>query len=131
MIKKNNKTQEIKISTVLGRDTEFKGNIIARESIRIEGKFEGEIVTEGDIFIGEQSIVSANLKGRNIISAGEIYGNIETKNRLEITPTGKVYGDVKTESLQVAESAVFKGKSETGKEKSNANSNTGEKVVQK
>jgi cytoskeletal protein CcmA (bactofilin family) len=118
---KKKKLQDVKISTVLGKDTEFKGTLIGKESIRIDGKLEGEVITEGDIFIGEESKISANLKGRNLINAGEIYGNIEAENKVEIVSSGKIFGNVKAESIYVEEGAFLKGEVETGKTEESEN----------
>lgn len=116
MFKKKKFSEDNKISTLLGKDTHFKGTLSSKESVRIEGIFEGEISTEGDLFIGEGSKVSANLKAKNVLNSGEIYGNIEAQERVEITPTGKIYGDIKAESLLIEEGAVLKGQVNTEKE---------------
>ena len=98
------------VTTLIGKGTDFKGTIDTQGTVRIEGTMEGRITAQGDIYIGEQSIVKADIVGKRIVVAGEVTGSIEAINGLEITGTGKVYGDVTGSQLIVAEGAVYKGK---------------------
>jgi len=98
------------VTTLIGRGTEFKGTIDTQGSVRIEGLMEGQINAQGDIYVGEQSQVKADMIGKKIVVAGEVTGTIEAINGLEITSTGKVYGDVIGSQLVIAEGAIYKGK---------------------
>jgi len=97
------------IYTILGPDTSFKGVLDAQESLRIEGNFEGTINSQGEVYIGEGSVVNADVYGKRVIVSGELKGTIEAINGLEITGTGRVYGDITGDRLIVDEGAVYKG----------------------
>ncbi|QDR83074.1 bactofilin family protein [Sporomusa termitida] len=97
------------VGTILGRDTSFKGSISSQGTIRIDGQHEGELVTVGDVVIGESGRLQAQLKACNVIIAGTITGNIEVSDKLELLPTAKVYGDIKVGILTINEGAVFRG----------------------
>ena len=97
------------IYTILGPDTSFKGILDTQESLRVEGTFDGTINSQGDVYIGEGSVVSANVYGKRVIVSGELKGMVEAINGLEITGTGRVYGDVTGDRLIVDEGAVYKG----------------------
>jgi len=98
------------VNTVIGEDAFFKGSIQTQRSVRIEGNMEGEINSQGEVFIGEKSKVNANVFGKRVIISGEVKGNIEALNGLEITKTGRVYGDITGDHLIIEEGAVYKGK---------------------
>ncbi|MDD4587669.1 MAG: polymer-forming cytoskeletal protein [Heliobacteriaceae bacterium] len=100
-----------RVDTVIGPDTSFTGTIQAAGSIRIDGQFNGEIRGQGDIIIGENGRVEANIEGRNVVIAGSVEGNITAGGRLELATTGKLYGDLVAGSLVVDEGAVFLGAS--------------------
>jgi len=107
------KTEKFKteiINTIIGEDSHFSGVVNTQRSIRIEGSFEGEIHSQGEVHIGAQSRIQANIYGKKVIIAGEVKGNIETATGLEISKTGKVYGDVKGDRLIISEGAIYKGK---------------------
>ncbi len=97
------------VETIVGRDTQFKGTINAGGTVRIDGQVEGEIIAKGDIVIGETGMVKATIQARNATLAGTIHGNCDVTDKLELTPTAKLYGDITTGILIIGEGAVFKG----------------------
>jgi cytoskeletal protein CcmA (bactofilin family) len=106
---KSSKSKNSIITTIIGSDASLKGTIDSQESLRIEGAFEGTINSKGEIFVGEGAVVNADIYGRRVVVAGEVRGMIEAVNGLEITGTGRVYGDITGDRLIVDEGAVYKG----------------------
>src|SRR6056297_911362 len=82
-----------KVETILGNGTNIEGDIKTKGSIRIEGEISGNINADGDIFVGEDGRVKAEIKARNVILAGRVEGNISAK-KLEVLPSGKLIGDI-------------------------------------
>ncbi len=114
--KKKNVESPIRVETIIGNGTSISGNLYCKGSIRVEGQIEGgEVVAAGDVFIGKDGKVVANIKGRNIIIAGEVRGDVDAKEKLEIVPTGTLIGDIKMATLVIEDGASFKGKSESRK----------------
>jgi cytoskeletal protein CcmA (bactofilin family) len=100
-----------KIETVIGLNTNFKGRLVCDGSVRIDGICEeGVIETAGNIVVGPQAKVAANLIADNISVSGAVTGNIKALGRLEILSTGKVWGDVDAGSFLLDEEAHFQGK---------------------
>lgn len=97
------------VNTVIGEDSSIKGSIHSQQSIRIDGIFEGEINSQGEIFIGVNSHVNANIFGKHVVVAGEVVGNIEAVKSLQITKTGKVYGNIAGDQLLIEEGGIYKG----------------------
>jgi len=100
------------INTVFGKDTEFVGDMTFKKSLQINGSFEGEISSGGYLVIGEGAVVKANIKARTVILVGTVYGNIEASTGIEIQPNGKLYGNIRTAKLKIADGVVFEGKCE-------------------
>ena len=100
------------ITTVFGKDTEFYGDLNFSKSLQINGYFEGEIISKGFLVVGEGSTIKANIKARSVIVSGTVHGNIESELKLEIMPTGKVYGNIRTAKLKIADGVVFEGNCE-------------------
>lgn len=98
------------INSIIGDDTQIKGEIISKGSIRMGGEFEGKIQAHGDILVSEGSKVTGTISGGRIIVSGNVNGNITASGGLEITKKGKVYGDIISDKLMVNEGAIFKGK---------------------
>lgn len=105
----NNRIGNKKIDTLIGKDSAFAGNIESTGTIRIDGKFEGEIITKGDLVIGESGQVNGKIKAENITIAGKVQGEVEAAGKLELVPTGNLQGEAKMTLLVVEEGAVFQG----------------------
>ena len=100
------------VATVFGKDTEFYGDLTFEKSLQINGYFEGEIGFGDFLVIGEKATVKANIKANTVIIKGTVYGNIEAKERIEIQSDGKLFGNIKTSKLIIADGVVFEGKCE-------------------
>ena len=102
-----------KIDTIIGKDTVVKGRVDSEGAIRIDGRFEGEIYTSSDLVVGESgNIAATRIEAKNISIAGEVHGNVVARGKLELIPTGKLYGDVQMAILVVEDGAVFQGQCE-------------------
>jgi cytoskeletal protein CcmA (bactofilin family) len=99
------------IETIIGKNTQFKGKLSGDGNIRIDGALDGEISSTGDVVIGDQGNVTATIKASNVLISGAVTGNVIANTKLEITSTGKLFGDVKAAVLSIAEGASFKGNS--------------------
>ncbi len=100
------------IATVFGKDTEFNGDLTFKKSLQINGTFEGEISSAGYLVVGEGAVVRANIKAKNVVLMGTVYGNIEAASGIEIHPNGRLYGNIRTAKLKIADGVVFEGKCE-------------------
>jgi len=102
-----NEVPEIK--TVFGQETSFEGNLEYDTSLKILGKFKGQIKTSGYLEIGSTAEVEAGIFAGTVIINGYVKGNIEATERLEMHSKGKIYGNVRTNKLKIADGVVFEG----------------------
>ncbi len=101
-----------KISTTLGKETSFNGVMRFRDSLKIDGAFTGEIVSTGFLYIENGASVTANIRVGSVVIGGTVKGNVEATEKLEMLATGKVYGNIRTAKLKIADGVVFEGKCE-------------------
>jgi cytoskeletal protein CcmA (bactofilin family) len=101
-----------KIVTTLGRETVFNGVMNFKESLKIDGKFDGKIDSVGFLYIEDGAEVVADIKARSIVVGGVVRGNIVATDSLEMLDSGKVFGNVRTSRLRIADGVVFEGKCE-------------------
>lgn len=97
-----------RIETVIGPNAHFRGILISEGGIRIDGIFEGNIETTGNLVIGESAKVIADIRANNISVSGAVKGNI-SGNRVEVLETGRVWGDLTVTSLLISEGAYLRG----------------------
>lgn len=99
------------ITTLLGRGATFEGKLTFEGTVRIDGRFRGEVFTDDVLVIGEGAIVEAEVDVGEVIIQGTVIGNIKAKRSIEIHAPGRVKGDVHTPSLQIDKGVVFEGRS--------------------
>jgi cytoskeletal protein CcmA (bactofilin family) len=97
-----------KIETVIGPNCNVQGTIQSDSGIRIDGIFQGDIDTAGNLIIGESAKVIAEISAQNVSISGAVKGNV-SGNRVEILETGRVWGDLTVNSLLLNEGAYLRG----------------------
>jgi cytoskeletal protein CcmA (bactofilin family) len=101
-----------RVDTIIGKGTQVNGKIIAEGLVRIDGRFEGDIQSAGDVIVGESGTVLADVNLRHLTVAGELHGDARLAGRLEITATGKLIGDISVDTLLIRDGGIFKGQCE-------------------
>jgi len=97
------------INAFLGKDTEFEGKLSFKGAVRIDGRFTGEIFTDGTLIAGEAAIMKSEIHVSHIIISGEVRGNIIADKRIEIHAPGKVYGNIQAPVVVIDEGVIFEG----------------------
>src|SRR5689334_15026208 len=99
------------ITTLLGRGATFEGKLTFEGTVRVDGRFKGEVFSDDVLVIGEGAIVEAEVDVGEVIIQGTVIGNIKAKRSIEIHAPGRVKGDVHTPSLQIDKGVIFEGRS--------------------
>jgi len=95
--------------TLLGRESRFEGKLVFEGIVRIDGKFNGEIHTQGKLVVGESAFVEGKSEVGSLVLNGEFHGDVIASERVEITSTGKLFGTLKTPILVIEEGGAFDG----------------------
>ncbi len=102
--------------TIIAFGVRLEGDLVAEGDLVIEGEVHGTIKTKGDLRIGDQALVEANIEANNAVVSGEIRGNILVHGKLELFPSSKMTGDVVTDVLAVGPGAQVNGNISMGAE---------------
>ncbi len=97
------------ITTVVGADTVVEGTIITKSSVRIDGTLIGGVSAEGVVILSKNGKTKGNIMAENIVVAGVVEGNMQIREKVNVEPTGEIYGDITTKSLLIDEESVFQG----------------------
>lgn len=95
--------------TFLGKDAKFEGQLKFHGNLRIDGHFKGEIESDGNLIIGEDGMLEANIHTAYISIRGEVHGNIHADQRVDIRAPGKVFGNVHSPTVVIDEGVIFEG----------------------
>jgi cytoskeletal protein CcmA (bactofilin family) len=103
--KKNLEEKTLDVDAAMQGSLTFKDPV----NLRINGKFEGNLDTRGNLTIGTTAIINADIIGDNIIVGGRVKGKITAKERLTLLPQAIVEGHIYPVKLNITEGAVFQG----------------------
>ena len=96
-------------ATVLAKEDTVSGKLHLKASGQVLGNFSGQIECDGDLFIGPEADVEAEIRSVTVTIAGVVRGNIVATNRLKITSSGRLEGDAKVGALVVQEGGIHRG----------------------
>jgi len=103
------KSDNSELNAFLGVGTEYRGKLDFVGTVRIDGQFEGEISTDGDLILGRKATITGAVKVGRLTSCGHIYGDVIVKERAVLEKTSILNGTLNTPVLVVENGAVVEG----------------------
>jgi cytoskeletal protein CcmA (bactofilin family) len=100
--------------SVIYADINITGKIDGTGHVRIAGKFDGDVHIQGDLTIDPGAKLTGSVRAASVNIGGEIEGNIENAQSVEILSTGVLNGDLKAGTLTVASGSRMRGRVEFG-----------------
>jgi cytoskeletal protein CcmA (bactofilin family) len=97
------------LTAFIDQGSEFEGKLSFRDTVRIDGRFRGEISSENTLIVGESGEIEASIRSQTISISGSVEGNIHAGKKVVLHKTARVHGDVETASLVMEEGAVLNG----------------------
>jgi cytoskeletal protein CcmA (bactofilin family) len=94
----------------IGKAVKIEGQIYSKEDLYVDGDVEGSIeLQEHRLTIGPNGKLHSNVKAREVVILGNVQGNVEVTDKLEIRKDARVVGDIKTARIVIEDGAYFKG----------------------
>jgi len=97
------------INSTIGEGSIFEGKFYISGSLRIDGKFEGEIRTDEELVVGETGKVKTNINAKSVVVAGTVIGNIKADDEVRLLETGRILGDIVTPTLTIQRGVIAQG----------------------
>ncbi len=98
------------LTAFIDQGSEFEGKLSFRDTVRIDGRFSGEITSENTLIVGESGEIEAEIRSKTIVVSGTVNGNLIAEAKVVLHKSAKVNGDIHTPSLVVEEGAKITGK---------------------
>lgn len=102
--------KETQISTIIGMEAVCNGDFASGGSVRIDGTVNGNVTVTDCVIVGASGCIHGDINARKVVIGGEIYGNLNVPEKVELTSTARVIGDLTTSALVIDEKAVFQGR---------------------
>jgi cytoskeletal protein CcmA (bactofilin family) len=94
----------------LGPGLHVQGEISGNEDLQIDGTVEGHVrLGDRKLTIGATARVTADIQAREVVIYGNVKGNLQARDRIEIKKDGSVIGDLTTARIMIEDGAYFKG----------------------
>ncbi len=93
----------------LGSDTVYEGKLSFKGTVRIEGRFTGEILSDGILNVGKDAQVNGTLNVGELLLSGHFQGDITAKRRVVVYASGVLEGNIQTPNLLTEEGGVIEG----------------------
>jgi cytoskeletal protein CcmA (bactofilin family) len=110
MFKKENEKGAVGGDTVIALGVKVEGDFVSEGNVVIEGEVLGSLQTAQDLQVGDRAKITANVAASNALVAGEIRGNVTVNEKLVLTATSKVMGDIRAKVLIVEAGAELNGR---------------------
>lgn len=98
------------INARIGRACSVKGILELSGATQIDGSVEGEIISEGEVTVGESGTVTARITTSRLRVFGKVTGDIICREALEFYPGARVIGDIESPSVMIQDGVVFEGR---------------------
>ena len=95
----------------VNRGIKIKGEISGQGDFFIDGTFEGKVhLSDGTFTVGPNATVTAEIEAREIIVRGEVIGTLKARERVHISSTGRLTGDMDTRGIMIEDGAILHSK---------------------
>ncbi len=95
--------------TLVARTSHVEGKIKGAGEVHIEGTVKGKLDCSSSVLVAEGGNVEAEVKAETITIAGKLKGNAIASQKIELTPTAEVEGDITAPRILIREGATFEG----------------------
>ncbi len=104
------------LNALLGKGSSFEGKLLFEGTVRIDGKFTGEIISTDTLIIGEGAEVKGEVQVGSLVVVGDYNGNAKAIKAVELKAPAKVRGTITTASIVIERGVFFDGacKMDTG-----------------
>ena len=100
--------------TLLAKGVVLKGEIHVEGTVRIDGRLDGEIQTNGQVIVGEDGLVQGVITAGTVVSSGRIKAKVTANERVQLMKTSTLIGEVLTPILIMEEGAKLQGATDMG-----------------
>jgi cytoskeletal protein CcmA (bactofilin family) len=95
--------------TVIGEGLTIEGDLASEEEVVVNGALRGKLTTTDAVSVGSTGVVEADITGSSLSVAGQVTGDVNASERVDLQAGGRLIGDVKASRLTIADGASFKG----------------------
>jgi len=105
----NDILEEEDFDTILSSDIDFSGTLSFEKPFLIRGKVSGVIKATGILVVDENAVVNADIDAARVVVRGFVKGDITASEKVEVTISGKLDGNVTAPEIHMESGCLFNG----------------------
>jgi cytoskeletal protein CcmA (bactofilin family) len=98
--------------THIAQGTRLAGEVTGATELLVEGELRGEVRVDATVTVGAEGLVEGPITAPVVRVGGRVVGSVVATDRVEVSPSGYLEGDIAAPRVVIAEGAFFKGKVE-------------------
>jgi len=106
----NDALEDEDFDTILSPDINFSGTLNFEKPFLIRGKLSGNISARGLLVVDEEAVVDANINASRVVIRGSVKGDVTATEKVEVTITGKLSGNVTAPEIFMETGCTFNGR---------------------
>jgi cytoskeletal protein CcmA (bactofilin family) len=106
----NDALEDDDFDTILSEDIDFSGTLVFEKPFLIRGRLSGEIESQGLLVVDEGAVVEANINAAKVVIRGSVKGNVTATEKVELSVTGRLVGNVTAPEVFMETGCVFNGR---------------------
>lgn len=114
------------LTAFIDQGSEFEGKLSFKDTVRIDGRFRGEISSENTLIVGESGEIEASIRSKTVAISGSVVGDVHAQAKVVVHKTGRVEGNIEAAVLVVEEGAKIDGQVRMASKASGGSSNGGQ-----
>ena len=96
------------VDTLISQHCTIEGNLLTQNSVKVDGRIQGNLQAIGQAIIGEHGLVMGDVHSTDLLVFGRLEGNVRAK-AVQLKPTARILGNIETATLQVEPGAFYQG----------------------
>ena len=110
------KPEGTSLNGFLDKGSHLQGELSFEETFRIDGKFEGKILSGSELILGDSAEVTGEIEVGRLSVNGVLKGTVRARERIELHARARVEANLTTPVLKIEEGARFEGSCRMGED---------------
>jgi cytoskeletal protein CcmA (bactofilin family) len=110
---KSTTTKSAKIDTLIGQNTELRGDVVFSGGLHVDGTLKGNVIADQDsgsvLSVSERGLIEGDVRVPNVVLNGCVVGDVYASNHIELAPQARVKGNVYYKIIEMERGAEVNG----------------------
>jgi cytoskeletal protein CcmA (bactofilin family) len=111
---KSGRDSQVEVDALIGPQVVIRGDVVFSGGLYVEGRILGKVVVEegatGALTVAEQGVIEGEIRASVVVLSGRLDGDVHASERIELTATARVTGNVHYDVVEMHAGAQLTGR---------------------